>query len=130
MMPAVMVKVDEFPLTINGKIDRNQLNATALPLIAETYVAPRNEVELKLTKIWQDLLKTDEVGVLNDFFALGGHSLLAIRVLSEISNEFSVNISITLFFQLRTIEKLSEYLEVLQSAKELSVQEDVNTIEL
>ncbi|AOM78751.1 non-ribosomal peptide synthetase [Pedobacter steynii] len=130
MVPAVMVKVDEFPLTINGKIDRNQLNVTTLPLIAETYVAPRNEVELKLTKIWQDLLKTDRVGVLNDFFALGGHSLLAIRVLSEISNEFSVNISITLFFQLRTIEKLSAYLEVLQSAKELSVQENVNTIEL
>lgn len=130
MVPAVMTRIDEFPLTANGKIDKNQLNAIVSPSATGVYKEPETEVELKLTRIWENLLKTERISILDNFFALGGHSLLAIRVLSEISNEFSVNISITLFFQLGTIEKLSEYLEVLQSAKVLSVQEDVNTIEL
>jgi len=130
MVPSIMVRVDDFPLTLNGKIDKGQLHAMAAPSLTGVFKAPETEIELKLTRIWKDLLKTDKVGVRDNFFALGGHSLMAMRVLSEISNEFSANISITLFFQLGTIEKLSEYLEVLQSAKILNVQEDVNTIEL
>jgi amino acid adenylation domain-containing protein len=130
MVPSIILRVDDFPLTLNGKIDKGQLHAMAAPSLAGVFKAPETEIELKLTRIWKDLLKTDKVGVRDNFFALGGHSLMAMRVLSEISNEFSANISITLFFQLGTIEKLSEYLEVLQSAKILNVQEDVNTIEL
>ncbi|MEO6638315.1 MAG: amino acid adenylation domain-containing protein, partial [Ginsengibacter sp.] len=108
MIPAVLIEMESFPLTPNGKIDRNALpDPDVNEGLKDQYVAPRNEVEAQLAEIWQDVLELDEVGVTNDFFELGGHSLLAVRLVSAIRKTFSVEMPIGDIFDYPTVELLA-----------------------
>ena len=46
---------------------------------ADTYVAPRNELEAKVCGVWAEVLglAVDKVGIRDDFFRLGGDSIIA-----------------------------------------------------
>ncbi len=108
MMPAFIMEMESFPLTPNGKIDRNALpDPDVNEVVKDQYVAPRNETEAKLAEIWQDVLELDQVGVTNDFFELGGHSLLAVRLVSAIRKTFSVEMPIGNVFDYPTVEELA-----------------------
>ncbi|WP_139140591.1 AMP-binding protein, partial [Pseudomonas aeruginosa] len=79
MVPAHLALLPAMPLTPNGKIDRKALpdiDVTA----SEAYVAPRNELELALAGIWQEVLGIARIGVHDNFFELGGDSILSMQV--------------------------------------------------
>jgi acyl carrier protein len=76
------------------------------------YVAPRNETEQALARIWQELLGIEQVGVYDNFFELGGHSLLAMRVVSFIRRDLSVTVPINVLFRFTSINDLGKYLEI------------------
>ena len=108
MVPAVLVEMENFPLTANGKIDRNALpDPDAVDLPGDKYVAPTNDVEEKLAGIWKDVLEVDQVGINNDFFELGGHSLLAVRLVSAIRKAFVVEMPISDIFDFPTVALLA-----------------------
>jgi amino acid adenylation domain-containing protein len=112
MVPSVLVEMESIPLTANGKADRKALpdpDATEVP--ADQYVAPRNDAEARLARIWQDVLEEEQVGVHDDFFELGGHSLLAVRLISAIRKEFTVEIPISHVFDYPTIALLAAELD-------------------
>ncbi|XQC91468.1 non-ribosomal peptide synthase/polyketide synthase [Pseudomonas aeruginosa] len=82
MVPAHMALLPAMPLTPNGKIDRKALpdiDVTA----SEAYVAPRNELELALAGIWQEVLGIARIGVHDNFFELGGDSILSMQVVAK-----------------------------------------------
>ncbi|PCK07445.1 MAG: hypothetical protein COA42_14320 [Alteromonadaceae bacterium] len=112
MIPSVVIALEEWPLTPNGKVDR-----LALPSPDENagveYVAPRNETEEKLARIWGEVLSVEQVGVYDNFFDLGGHSLLAARVVSKFRSEFKVDVPLRALFELHTIAEIAEYLDAL-----------------
>ncbi|CAL2088803.1 non-ribosomal peptide synthase/polyketide synthase [Tenacibaculum sp. 190524A02b] len=111
MVPSIWVELDEMPLTANGKIDRKSLPEPDLSeLSSREYVAPSNDVEEKLVKIWETLLGVNKVGVYDDFFELGGHSLLATRLVSMIRTILKVEISIRDVFQYTTISSLGAHI--------------------
>ena len=110
MLPSVFAALKSMPLTPNGKVDRRALPApeqSDLAPPAEQFVAPRDEAETKLVKIWEDLLGVRPIGVRHDFFELGGHSLLAARMMTQISRQFGANVPIATLFQARTVEQLA-----------------------
>ena len=84
MVPASIVTLERLPLTPNGKPDRKALAALELaPVPSETaYVAPANDVEARLGRIWSDVLGREPIGVHDNFFELGGDSILIIQVMS------------------------------------------------
>jgi thioesterase domain-containing protein/acyl carrier protein len=57
--------------------------------LATEYLAPRNEIERKLTAIWQEVFGIDAVGVSDDFFELGGDSFNATTLAAEIEATFA-----------------------------------------
>jgi len=59
--------------------------------LADAFVAPRSEAEIKLASIWRDVLGREEIGIYDNFFDLGGHSLLATQVMSRIRETFNVS---------------------------------------
>jgi len=64
MVPSAFVFIDEFPLTPNGKIDRNALpEPEATPQRARERVAPRDPLEAQLAAIWEDALGVAAIGV-------------------------------------------------------------------
>ena len=81
------------------------------PNLGTDYVAPSNEVEQALARIWQELLGTDQVGVWDDFFSLGGHSLLATQLLSQLREAFEVDLPLYKLFETPTIAGLALAIE-------------------
>ncbi len=99
MVPRYFVRMDEFPLNQNGKID---LKALPKPLIntnqAGNFNAPVNQTEKALAKIFADVLSVKNIAVTDNFFSIGGNSLKAIRVVSAIHKELSVKVNLKEFF--------------------------------
>lgn len=111
MVPSFLVALDELPLTRNGKVD---LNALPVPETAqrsrdEHYVAPRNEIEATITRVWQEALGVERIGVNDNFFDAGGHSLLMVQVHNKLTDLFDKKISIVEMFAKPTISSLAEY---------------------
>jgi acyl-coenzyme A synthetase/AMP-(fatty) acid ligase/acyl carrier protein len=117
MVPRLWVQMESFPLTANGKVNKRALPEAELSA-AQGYVAARNEIEKQLTKIWQDLLGVNPIGVHDNFFELGGHSVLAMRVVHYIEKELSITIPISILFQFASINELSKYITVRNSNKQ------------
>ena len=112
LMPAVFVPLDALPLLPNGKIDRR-----ALPKPGQTrsepgraFVAPRNDLELQLTSLWEEVLGIRSIGVTDNFFELGGHSLAAVRLFALIEKRLGKKVPLATVFQGPTVEHLAEIL--------------------
>ncbi|MCV6636088.1 amino acid adenylation domain-containing protein [Candidatus Albibeggiatoa sp. nov. NOAA] len=111
MLPSAYVILDKLPLTASGKIDRLQLPAPQYQSMQDNYVAPHNETETELSKIWEKLLNVSPIGVHDNFFNLGGHSLLMITLLGEIERVFGKRLELTMLFQAPTIARLAQHLQ-------------------
>ena len=123
MIPSQIIRLDEFPLTPNGKIDRQALphpNHESHSL----YEAPRNTIEQQLIEIWSLIVECEKISIHDNFFDLGGHSILAIKLLNEIQKNFNQELSLTSLFQNPTIAQLAQQLsqfEVQPSISDLLV---------
>ncbi|MFK8103148.1 MAG: non-ribosomal peptide synthase/polyketide synthase [Saprospiraceae bacterium] len=119
MVPAIMMELDAFPLTSNGKIDKKALpNPVISGLRSNEYVAPRNETEAQLAEIWTSLIHVEKIGIHDNFFELGGHSLLATRLVSEIRKTIQKEVPIREIFLKPTIASLADYI-VLEARSSL-----------
>ncbi|PCK30321.1 non-ribosomal peptide synthetase, partial [Pseudoalteromonas piscicida] len=117
MVPGIILQLDEFPLTPSGKVDRKALPVpTEENRSAQQYIAPKNQTQLQLCDIWQQILEIEQVGIEDDFFVLGGHSLLAARVVSLIRKEMMLEIPLKAVFQNPTIVKLERFLANVSSS--------------
>ncbi|HEV2149306.1 MAG TPA: phosphopantetheine-binding protein, partial [Longimicrobiaceae bacterium] len=84
MVPAAYVRLEEMPLTPNGKLDQRALPAPEGEAYARRgYEGPQGEVEQALAEIWAEVLRLEHVGRWDHFFELGGHSLLAITLIER-----------------------------------------------
>jgi acyl carrier protein len=72
------------------------------------YVMPRTEVEWELTRLWQEVLGVERVGVRDNFFELGGHSLLATQLVSRVRERFEVELPLRELFAEPTVGGLAE----------------------
>ncbi|MEU0146251.1 amino acid adenylation domain-containing protein [Streptomyces sp. NPDC006288] len=119
MVPAAVVELDTFPMTPNGKIDRNALPDPApLRTSSETADEPTNPAEALLAAIWAEVLKVDRVGVHDSFFDLGGHSLLAFQLASRASAATGKDIPLRLVFEHPTVAGMAAVTESLVEAVE------------
>ncbi|NJI51516.1 plipastatin non-ribosomal peptide synthetase PpsC [Bacillus subtilis] len=107
MVPAYMIEMEQWPVTPSGKLDRNALPAPGVEADAETYTAPRNVTEMKLSQLWEDVLKNGPVGIHDNFFDRGGHSLKATALVSRIAKEFDVQVPLKDVFAHPTVEGLA-----------------------
>ncbi|WP_409181044.1 non-ribosomal peptide synthase/polyketide synthase [Amycolatopsis sp. VS8301801F10] len=81
LVPAAFVRLERFPVNVNGKLDRQALPEPEFG--ARDHVAPRTGRERAIAEIWADVLNVDRVGATDDFFELGGDSILSMQVVSR-----------------------------------------------
>ncbi len=118
MIPSAFVTLEKFPLTPNGKVDRKALPVPeGSELDSQGYVAPSNQTEELVAGIWENILKTNRVGIHSNFFELGGHSLLATQLVSRLRDAFRVDVPIADVFATPTVADLARVIESLTSAK-------------
>ena len=109
MVPTYYVPLEEFIYTPNGKIDRKKL---PLPknlskMSNEEYIAPKNEIQKKLVKVFENVLNVKPIGINDNFFELGGDSLLAMKLSVELL-KITNKISYSDIFKYSTVSEMEE----------------------
>ncbi|CAL9609599.1 non-ribosomal peptide synthetase [Streptomyces sp. enrichment culture] len=101
MVPAVLMPLDAFPLTANGKLDRKAL---PVPDLAGRSAGrpPRTAEEKELCQAFEEVLGVHGVGVDDGFFDLGGHSLLAIRLATVVAERLGARLPVGAVFERQT----------------------------
>jgi amino acid adenylation domain-containing protein/non-ribosomal peptide synthase protein (TIGR01720 family) len=109
MIPRTFIVLDEFPLTSNGKIDRQALPVPdgMRPDLDQEFVAPSSDVEKELARIWAQVLGVDQVGTHDNFFELGGDSILMIQIISR-AHQAGISLTLRQVFQHQTIAELAQ----------------------
>ncbi len=110
MLPNYFIQLEAFPLTPNGKINKEALLEFKMDYVTSgvEYVAPENKIEIELVEIWEEVLKRKKIGVLDDFFNIGGDSIKAVRIISEVQRAFNVHVDVATLFNEFNVRGLSE----------------------
>jgi amino acid adenylation domain-containing protein len=117
MLPAAFVELDALPLTPSGKLDQRALAQHAITRPqrpTKQLRPPRDEIELRLVQLWEELLDTRPIGVHDHFAELGGDSLRAVRLRALIEQRFGQALPLTAIFQASTVAELALLLREAQ----------------
>jgi len=110
MLPFAYVPLTALPLNPNGKVDRVALPA---PVMESNQTAPEaggSRLEEMIAGVWRTILRTDRVGLDDNFFDLGGDSLLLVAVHSTLQKLLRMEIKVTDLFAYTTIRSLANNL--------------------
>jgi len=118
MLPSKWVIVDEIPLTINGKVDKEKLKAKAEEQESANEAnrslsiqsTSLSKTEAILQSVLCQILNLDYVDVKKNFFALGGDSISSIRYAIE-AKKYGIEFSISQLFDNPTINQLAEVID-------------------
>lgn len=109
MLPAAYHPVDRYPLTPNGKVDRQAL--TQIKVQSKSSGGPpRTQLERELAEIWQSLLQINNIGIHDNFFDMGGHSLLIMKAQSQLREQLNVDLPLVEFFRHPTLSTLATHI--------------------
>ncbi|HEU5136503.1 MAG TPA: amino acid adenylation domain-containing protein [Steroidobacteraceae bacterium] len=112
MIPAAYVRLENIPLTPNGKVDRDALQRLAVvEPSARPHEEPVGEFERALAAIWQELLNVGRVSRDDNFFDLGGHSMLTAKLIARLQ-QLGLMASLATVFKHPTLRSLAECLEM------------------
>lgn len=127
-LPTHIIYLPSFPLLPSGKINRKLLPAPtpAQSTSADSYQAPRSELEQQLVTLCETLLQIRPIGIHDNFFERGGHSLLAMRLMVEIERQQGTALTLADFFRQPTIAHLAHLLtEPAAAAAAVTAQSDL-----
>jgi amino acid adenylation domain-containing protein/non-ribosomal peptide synthase protein (TIGR01720 family) len=124
MLPSALVKMDSFPLTTNGKLDKRQLPDAEFRIFESDYVAPTTEIELLLCNIWQSVLGIERVSVADNFFQIGGDSILSIQVSSRI-RQAGYTCNVRDIFEQKTVSRLADQLGKKQFEANFQIEDGI-----
>jgi amino acid adenylation domain-containing protein len=111
MVPSVFHWLDAFPLTPNGKVDRQRLAAELAARARPRGVAPRTALEAQVAQVWSRVLGDPAPGVYDSFFAAGGDSMAAVDLMLGLSEALGQKVPGHLLLHHPTIAQLAEALE-------------------
>jgi len=119
MLPGTFVRLEAFPLTLNGKIDRAALPAPAPAntLYDTLSAAAPTATEQRIIEILTALLGHKKIGLEDDFFLLGGHSLLGAQLIAKLRETFRVELALRTVFDAPTVVALAEEIERLTAKR-------------
>lgn len=113
MIPSAFILLEEWPTTLNGKIDKSALPVPDSSKRQSDYIAPQSASEQKLTEIWADILNLNacDIGVCSNFFNLGGNSLLVMRLVAEIHTKMKCSVTAEQIFSAPYIRQTAEIIK-------------------
>lgn len=125
MHPTKLSFVEEIPLTVGGKVDKNRLLAPTVSNITVDSVEG-GDVATRLTAIWMEVLQVAEVKPENSFFELGGHSLLAMQLLQKIDMAFGVVMETRDLFSLLTLQSQIDWVQENSCDLDINIKDALN----
>lgn len=120
MIPSDVIQIDHFPLLDNGKINFKELLQS---VTKNDIVAPANEIEDRLLKIWKEILGEEkEISTASSFHNIGGNSLAIMRLIGKIYKEYNVRFSLSELFNNLTIIQQAQYIKASGKDNTLIIQ--------
>ncbi|MER5770038.1 non-ribosomal peptide synthetase [Streptomyces sp. NPDC001985] len=112
MVPAVFVIMDAIPVNSSGKADHTALPQPGRerPDTGHAYIAPADDTERDLVRMWSEILGLDRVGVTDSFLALGGSSLEMVRLRDRIQQDRRIRVPMAELFRAHNIRLLAAHL--------------------
>ncbi|WP_298771747.1 non-ribosomal peptide synthetase [uncultured Shewanella sp.] len=115
LVPRVYIKLDSLPLSEHGKVDRRQLVLPDFEQSKDAIVAAENDREKALLAVFKAVLKTDKIGVTDNFFSIGGDSISAIQIVSEaLKNGYKLTTKDLFLYQ--SVRQLARHIARLDAA--------------
>jgi amino acid adenylation domain-containing protein len=116
MVPVVLVRLDQMPTTVNGKLDMRALSELAIAH-PEPHRSPRDTTQMRLAEIWAELLGVDVagIGLDTDIFALGAHSMLMMLLTEAIRSAFGVELTLRTLFDSPRLEAMAVHVSNAQA---------------
>lgn len=113
MSPSQLIEMPELPLTTHGKIDLKKLalHLNTQQRRSDGYIAPRNDIEDYLSKLWAQFLQIEKVSVFDNFVSLGGHSLVAIRILARLEKDLGIRLPLAEVFEKPSVAAMASHIE-------------------
>ena len=108
MVPSHLLAMDDFPLTVNGKLDKGKLPEIA-HTIASNDAVPTSDLEVTLASIYAEVLglSAEAIGINQNFFKIGGNSILSIQLKQRLNDlPLFKSLSVADLFKYNTIKKL------------------------
>ncbi|QUF67160.1 non-ribosomal peptide synthetase [Bacillus atrophaeus] len=117
MVPSYFIRLDQMPLTPNGKVDRKILKNRKVTAEQPQHgdMSP-SKIQETIRSIWQDVLQTADIYLEDGFFDVGGDSLLAVTVAERIKNDLACEFSVTELFEYSTVKDISKYIAEQKAA--------------
>jgi acyl-coenzyme A synthetase/AMP-(fatty) acid ligase/thioesterase domain-containing protein/acyl carrier protein len=108
-VPATFVFLESLPRTARGKLDIGGLPPPPRdrPHLDTAFIAPRDELERSIARVWSQVLAIDDVGIHDDFHELGGDSLAEAEVSVALTDVLRREIPFTLFLEGQTVAEMA-----------------------
>ncbi|MET9589220.1 amino acid adenylation domain-containing protein [Streptomyces sp. NPDC006539] len=129
MIPAFLVGLDRYPLTVNGKVDRDRLPDPRhrRDVAAPDIVAGRDHVERILVQIWAEILGHEHIGIDSPYFASGGDSIRSIQILAR-ARELGLDFDLPDMLRRQTIRELAPVVRELTGTSKVRVDAPLTSL--
>ena len=111
MVPALLLKVEGIPLTVNGKTDFSRLPIRRSVDELNTNSPVLTKTESWLSSIWREVLDVPVVRPSDDFFGLGGHSILVAHLIGKLWEEKKIKLPVAVVFDSSRLDKMALWIE-------------------
>ena len=108
MMPDQIFRLEEIPLTINGKIDFKNLPKPQLKKRAKNKVEPKTDMEKRLVSLWATYLDIEQPSATDGFFEMGGDSIKSFALPKAIQDKFGIDYSLRDVFRCSRLNEMAE----------------------
>ncbi|OUM58760.1 hypothetical protein PIROE2DRAFT_15888, partial [Piromyces sp. E2] len=115
MIPNYFQRIEEIPLSVNGKLDRKALPEPDMnDYSEEDFVKAETQTEKEISAIFSEIfnISINEVGKMTDFYEIGGDSLYAIRLISKINKTYQIKLNINDILNHPILCDLSKLVEI------------------
>ncbi|WP_446098030.1 amino acid adenylation domain-containing protein [Bacillus velezensis] len=112
MVPLYIIRIDQIPLSHNGKLDKAALPEPEYK--SKEYAAPTNREEKLVVEAFEKILGVTEISVHDSFFDLGGHSLKVTLLCNELEKTIGIKLKLSEIFALSTPKRIAERIGSLQ----------------
>ena len=125
--PRVVVSTRHFPTMVRqsqtyqlGQFEQRlpQLQLHARPELATDFVAPVNDTEKRIARIWEEELGIDRVGTHDEFVCWEDIRLLAIKLVARLKDELQVPLNVRTLYEQPTVAALAEHVAAVRWAAE------------
>ena len=113
--PDKIIRIENFPLMPNGKLDINSLKELAQSTKSVSQkIDNQTDLESKILDIWKEVLQNKDLTIHDNFFESGGDSIQIIRVISKLRKD-GLALSPKDIYEHQNISSLTSILEQEQS---------------